>query len=1221
MAQESFEQLLNAVKQAESRGQRFDEKGNLLTSPKGAQGEMQVMPKTARSPGYGVAPAQDKTPDELARVGKDYLQAMLNKYGDTKTALMAYNWGPKNTDNWLAAGADPKKVPAETQKYTKDILNSLGGTKTAGQPAAEPTASEKMMTDALKSGMSAQNLVKDAGPGYKAAMAMMFLSEDKPKTDEEDIWKEAEPEQVAEEAPPSPLEGLDLSYKTPFAAMQPVERQQIAHFASGGLAGAPKVGVKGTARDALDAVKAEYDRYATEAGNYNTALNQYQTDVYNPYKEQVTGYNTALDKYKADTYQPYVDAVAAYNAKLDEYKQKQYQPYVDQVAAYNTALNQYKTETYDPYSSSVDKYNAALAEWNAGPRTTAFAQTAPTLAKTFDMAAPAAPAEFSQAAPSAPKAFEVAVPKLAKTFDMTAPTAPTTTQADYDKMVAAARQDATQRQQALDVASNPEAYGLTINKLFSHGGVVHRAEGSPMGGENVDHLTPQEIERMAEAQSAAFMSPKSGIGRVAGPISQALASGEAYPAMARGVAETPYNVVGAPVDLATLAMRPFGYKEEKPVMGSDWIKEKMTKYGIRPGEEANPTLQGFRTAGELGASVVNPGPVAAKVGQAAEKGAAAVGKEAARQMLRGMEGEGPLAAVSPPVMYAREPGKAAAGPIFSHLPSEEAPFVGRLDEYISNLPGPVQKQQFFGQLKGKFRDYEIGRAEEALKDLPDNAKLTPSDLLNRVKGVYDPGRYKATVINPSEESRGSFYQGMDNPYYDKPTGIGKPLGVIHLNMETTPELEASQNSAQNVMESFRRLLRSNANEEQLATVNDFLQSPKFNALPNAQEMRDKFQTGIAQHEKIKKYMDEVSEVDNMLRYPSLSKEYDRLAETALEKYRGKMHWSEAYDKAKRDTHLALIDKANEWLKKNKYEPVDTRMLKNLPASESPSDVEEFVQAAKNALDPAEQMIRKADQNLSQYLKEPVYAVNTALSSDMPYLGQHSSLKGGNNPISFSRFSEHTTAIPGMGEVKGIYVNELQSDMLDDLRKMGKRGGSKEQDKILSDQLDKEISNLKQKQQDAITSGKGAVAEDLDRQLMAAKQRKDIVSRRTRMGSYDVPEIMHNMETSPQVVQQLMAKNVIGAAIRRGDSFVAFPGRESAQAQLYEKLPHNLKQVVKDLGPGFEIRPIELEGPIGTMSHVGVVWGPEAAARIQKKGVPFATGGAVDKANIDHRKYM
>jgi hypothetical protein len=48
---------------------------------------------------------------------------------------------------------------------------------------------------------------------------------------------------------------------------------------------------------------------------------------------------------------------------------------------------------------------------------------------------------------------------------------------------------------------------------------VGRAEGSPMGGENADHLTPQEIERMAAAQGPAFLTPSSGRGRQAGNIS------------------------------------------------------------------------------------------------------------------------------------------------------------------------------------------------------------------------------------------------------------------------------------------------------------------------------------------------------------------------------------------------------------------------------------------------------------------------------------------------------------------------------------------------------------------------------------------------------------------------------------------------------------------------------------------------------------------------------
>jgi hypothetical protein len=113
--------LLKHVLHKESRGRRYDKDGNLLTSPKGAQGEMQVMPGTQRDPGYGVVPARDNSPDEMARVGRDYLNAMMKRYKDPKLAAVAYNWGPGNTDKWLMAGADPSKLPAETRNYIQGL--------------------------------------------------------------------------------------------------------------------------------------------------------------------------------------------------------------------------------------------------------------------------------------------------------------------------------------------------------------------------------------------------------------------------------------------------------------------------------------------------------------------------------------------------------------------------------------------------------------------------------------------------------------------------------------------------------------------------------------------------------------------------------------------------------------------------------------------------------------------------------------------------------------------------------------------------------------------------------------------------------------------------------------------------------------------------------------------------------------------------------------------
>jgi len=113
--------LLAHVLHKESRGQRYDKDDKLLTSPKGAQGEMQVMPKTQMKPGFGVRPAQDNSPDEMARVGRDYLKAMQARYKEDKLAAIAYNWGPGNTDKWLMDGADPRELPAETRKYIQGL--------------------------------------------------------------------------------------------------------------------------------------------------------------------------------------------------------------------------------------------------------------------------------------------------------------------------------------------------------------------------------------------------------------------------------------------------------------------------------------------------------------------------------------------------------------------------------------------------------------------------------------------------------------------------------------------------------------------------------------------------------------------------------------------------------------------------------------------------------------------------------------------------------------------------------------------------------------------------------------------------------------------------------------------------------------------------------------------------------------------------------------------
>jgi hypothetical protein len=564
--------------------------------------------------------------------------------------------------------------------------------------------------------------------------------------------------------------------------------------------------------------------------------------------------------------------------------------------------------------------------------------------------------------------------------------------------------------------------------------------------------------------------------------------------------------------------------------------------------------------------------------------------------------------------------------LFSSLPSSEAPFVGRLDEFVSSLPGAVQKDQFLNQLKGKFRDYDIGRAQEALADLPGNAKLTPFELLNRVKKVYDPTTFTTKIDYPKIDD---YHAEIDNPFQTKKGFSQKPLGVIHLlqgvNPTTSPDaakLMAAYEDITNRLPGTTFYSFDKTDRNPVSLAQDIYKIASRAGLSSVEDLGMDVQTVLQNMSQSgsdwSKLVSSKTMLGNPGRYrPEEIKEV--LNETA------RITGALPEENVKSLQKIAEEINARRTAKQD-YSDLESQYHKSFPYAFA-EDLEKANRRLWNEHREGKQQIEGLLEGLQK--REGIKA--------RVYRGQHSSLAEDSStirdPIAFSRFTEHTTDIPGLGKVDGIYVNELQSDRLDDIRKKGRMGGGPQEDITRLDKLDKQIGEAARQFADYKTAmgfrfmneTDKAKISDFNSKLEGLNTKRNTLLDRIREGEYSLKESFAGMEESPQVIQQLMAKNAVAGAMQLGKRFVAFPGAESAQSQLYEKLPNNLKQVVKDLGPGFELRPITLPKPDtsaggegGELTSYAIVWGNEAADRIKKQGVPFKDGGEVSTEDFIKR---
>jgi hypothetical protein len=154
-----------AVRTVESGGDQT------AVSPKGAEGDMQVMPNTQTNPGYGVRPAQPG-PDgqipaeELSRVGRDYLTSMVRHYGPT-LGHIAYNWGPKRMERWIARGAKLQELPSDVKQYLGSVLVAHARGQALPTPTVQHPDEEGMPHRTVSQFGSEPRMVAEGMPSYR----------------------------------------------------------------------------------------------------------------------------------------------------------------------------------------------------------------------------------------------------------------------------------------------------------------------------------------------------------------------------------------------------------------------------------------------------------------------------------------------------------------------------------------------------------------------------------------------------------------------------------------------------------------------------------------------------------------------------------------------------------------------------------------------------------------------------------------------------------------------------------------------------------------------------------------------------------------------------------------------------------------------------------------------------------------------------------------------
>jgi hypothetical protein len=255
---------------------------------------------------------------------------------------------------------------------------------------------------------------------------------------------------------------------------------------------------------------------------------------------------------------------------------------------------------------------------------------------------------------------------------------------------------------------------------------------------------------------------------------------------------------------------------EMPVGGSEWIIDKANKYGLMD----KPTGSTTETLTRLGVGVLSPtaGPRAAIAAGKAVKGTAKAALEDISMAATGQGGSPfaqKLATVTgiepkfavPPSASKKELQQLDASMV---RPSDESPFVGRLEQTLFDNPQDVfTPQQLTNWAKKNLPGQDADRLTQAIAPLMEQKRLTKQEILTAVSTKYSPKQFFLEITKPNEPIRGNAYLESypmeDMPYIGsnklKSTGLivakKQAQDVGQLRLEGVIESIASQRNALN----------------------------------------------------------------------------------------------------------------------------------------------------------------------------------------------------------------------------------------------------------------------------------------------------------------------------------------------------------------------------------------------------------------------------------------